>query len=1039
VIQVGSIIGSYEVVGRLGAGGMGEVFRARDRALGREVALKVVARELAVQPSRAARLRHEARMLAALSHPAIAAIYGLEQADGVPVLVLELVEGTTLADRIRQGPLSVAEAARLGAEIASGLAAAHAAGIIHRDLKPANISLTPDGRIKLLDFGLAKTLLPLAGDADDLADEPTATLTAEGAVFGTTPFMSPEQVRGVEVDRRTDVWAFGCVLYEMLVRRRAFRTVAATLESDPDWTALPPRTPAALRHLLRRCLEKDPKRRLDSVAEARAVLDAVASGRATDSRWQRPVLAVAGLVAALAAAAACWALVARSWPARPRAEMTAGALARVRTRSVAVMDFANLARRDEVAWIGTALGEMMSAELRGAGTLRFIPGESVARMQQELALPAAGSYTIDTLARIRADLHADLVVTGDYLVDASRIRIDLRVQDARTGGLLASTTVTGAEDDLIGTVARLGEATRTALQVAAPADRRAGARASVPESARGMQLYADGLAALRAYQPWKARPLFEEALTDDPESPLVRLALARTYHTLGETRRAVLSARQALALEQSLPLTDRWRLEGQADMAAGDPAQAADAFGRLLNSDPDNLDYGLDLLQAQMAAGRSQDFAATLNRLRRLPRSVGEDPRLGIVEAAWQDKRADYRQEQAVAARAAEEAEARGARVLVARARAEESYASLQLGQDDRAAAAAREAQRDFESVDDRAGVAGALRQLALIAAHRGDTTGAHEFGDEALKIATALDYPDLQAQMFEALAGIEYDLGDMAAARRHHESAITAWRQLGTAHPEPFHNLADALQELGDLQGAEADERIALRMIPDALEQAFPLEGLARIRAARGDVGGAIRDEKSVIAVLERGGSVTNAAESRITLAEFLLDAGDGAAAVPQARSADSALPAESPQKGYAEAVLAEALMRQGDLAEALRLADRAGLLLDRTTCTILTLYAAPHIARVRAASRVPADLARARAALAADLHLARDHRLMKAGFRLQLALGELDRRAPATSGEGSRLLRMLMRDAHAQGFDGIAGLASRADVTPTSAGMRE
>ena len=271
-------IGPYRVIALLGTGGMGEVFRARDSKLHRDVALKVLPSAFAFDPDRLARFRREAQMLAALNHPHIAAIYGLEESKGRQALVLELVEGDTLATWIAAGPLPLAQALTMARQIAEALQAAHDKGIIHRDLKPANIKVTPAGVVKVLDFGLAKTAV------DDLpltTARPTPTGVGEtqvGTILGTVVYMSPEQARGQEVDARTDVWAFGCVLFEMLAGRQVFAadaasdSVARILEQEPNWSALPKTTPAKIRQLLRQCLEKDRRRRLQTMAGARAVI-----------------------------------------------------------------------------------------------------------------------------------------------------------------------------------------------------------------------------------------------------------------------------------------------------------------------------------------------------------------------------------------------------------------------------------------------------------------------------------------------------------------------------------------------------------------------------------------------------------------------------------------------------------------------------------------------------------------------------------------------------------------------------------------------
>jgi Tol biopolymer transport system component len=281
-------IGPYTIVAPLGAGGMGEVYRARDNKLGRDVAIKILPSHFTADPERRTRFAREARLLATLNHPHIGAIYGLEESGGLTALVLELVEGPTLADRLERGPLPISETLAIARQIADALDEAHEKGIIHRDLKPANIVLQGaagpvacDVRAKVLDFGLAKTLLAPSAN-------PTLhpTGTAEGRILGTPAYMSPEQARGLPVDKRTDIWAFGCVLYEMLSGRRPFEgatitdTFARILEHEPDWSALPGETPVPIRRLIERCQRKDPRKRLRDIADALIEIDD--GGKAVD-------------------------------------------------------------------------------------------------------------------------------------------------------------------------------------------------------------------------------------------------------------------------------------------------------------------------------------------------------------------------------------------------------------------------------------------------------------------------------------------------------------------------------------------------------------------------------------------------------------------------------------------------------------------------------------------------------------------------------------------------------------------------------------
>jgi eukaryotic-like serine/threonine-protein kinase len=328
----GSRLGPYEITGTLGAGGMGEVFRARDTKLNRDLAIKVLPAVFAQSVERVARFRREAQLLAALNHPNIAAIYGLEESDGVVALALELVEGEDLAQRLERGAIAVDDAIAIAGQIALGLEAAHEKGIVHRDLKPANVKVTADGTVKLLDFGLAKAYegdVAVSGSSD-AANSPTMSrhATEAGMILGTAAYMSPEQARGRPVDKRADIWSFGVVLFELLSGARLFAgetvsdTLAAVLKSDPDWASLPPATPPRVRALLKRCLERDTKRRLRDIGEARLVLAQADEEPAAETRvpaavHSRPFPLAIPLVAIVGALVGAWGW-SRFQPARPQ-------------------------------------------------------------------------------------------------------------------------------------------------------------------------------------------------------------------------------------------------------------------------------------------------------------------------------------------------------------------------------------------------------------------------------------------------------------------------------------------------------------------------------------------------------------------------------------------------------------------------------------------------------------------------------------------------------------------------------------------------
>ncbi|HSC27216.1 MAG TPA: protein kinase [Vicinamibacterales bacterium] len=328
-LSSGSRIGPYEISSRIGAGGMGEVFRAVDVNLGRTAAIKVLPASLAGDPDRLARFEREAQTLASLNHPNIAQVFGFEKGEGTfRALAMEFVEGPTLAERVASGPMALDEAMPIAAQIADALESAHDHGIIHRDLKPQNIKVRPDGTVKVLDFGLAKAVAPSYDSSlGPMANSPTITtpaMTHAGVVLGTAAYMSPEQAKGRPVDRRADIWAFGCVLFEMLTGKRAFEgsdvseVYVSILRDEPLWAALPANTPPAVRSLLRRCLRKEVRKRLPHVGIAR--LELAESPAESDEtagpdrrRWTWWAAAAAGLVVALALLA--WPL----WFQRPPA------------------------------------------------------------------------------------------------------------------------------------------------------------------------------------------------------------------------------------------------------------------------------------------------------------------------------------------------------------------------------------------------------------------------------------------------------------------------------------------------------------------------------------------------------------------------------------------------------------------------------------------------------------------------------------------------------------------------------------------------
>jgi len=460
----GRRIGAYEIQTLLGAGGMGEVYLARDTRLGRDVAIKILPRTVTGDPERRARFEREARMLASLNHPHIGAIYGVEEVDGAQALVLELVEGPTLADRLQRGPVPVAEALTIARQIADALDAAHEKGIIHRDLKPANIKITSDGVAKVLDFGLAKAAID---DRSMFGLPPSPRMTAggtgEGVILGTPTYMSPEQARGLPVDKRTDVWAFGCVLYELLAGRVAFKgqtvtdTLAAVLERQPAWDVLPETTPAAVRRLLERCLEKDRRQRSRDIGDVRLDLDDViaatssrTSASALKRRSARAVIVASSAVAVLKPHRAAVGVVTVTvlallatlllWQQQAQSARAIGSPGRP---SIAVLSFDTPGGEAEAAWLGRGVPGLLTTGLAQIPEVDIVSSERTDEIFRDVAPTGIDATSRGRLLEVARRAGASALVTGSIFKAGADFRIDVRVEDVATGRVVAAHSVSG--------------------------------------------------------------------------------------------------------------------------------------------------------------------------------------------------------------------------------------------------------------------------------------------------------------------------------------------------------------------------------------------------------------------------------------------------------------------------------------------------------------------------------------------------------------------------------------------------------------------
>ncbi len=902
--------GHYEILKKLGAGGMGEVYRARDLALGRAVAIKVLRGAAFKDPERLARFEQEARSASALNHPNIVTIYEVGTVEDVRYIAMELVEGRTLREILSAGVLLTRPALQFAAQAAEGLAEAHAAGIVHRDLKPENI-MVAQGRVKILDFGLAKVepLAEIEGASTGTFESPA---TEPGRVLGTVGYMSPEQAMGRPLDFRSDQFSCGAILYEMVTGRPAFRrptsaqTLAAIIEDDPEpIAAVNPAVPPPLRWIVERCLAKDPADRYAStrdmardLSDVLGHLDEVSSGSSRAARAARstplrllsqPVrrhgLFAASLALAALAAAGAWFVAQRQAP--PAATPTVTPTHPSGRRAVAVLGFRNLSGQRETAWLSTAFSEMLTTELAAGGWLRTIPGEDVARMKMELSVSDAESLARDTLARVARNLGTDMVLLGSYVtLPGDRIRLDLRLQDVATGETVAALAESGTQTGLIDLVARAGSELRRSMGVEAAATAEAsGLAAGTPSGVEAQRLYAEGLERLREFDALAARDLLQKAVEADPDSPMARVALADAWATLGYDARARQEAKSAFDLSARLPRDQRLAVEGRYRDASGEWARAIDIYGALIAFFPDNVEHGLRLAAAQSAAGRGREALDTLARIRRLPPPASEDPRIDLTEAIVARALGDFRREQAASSRAAEKGASRGARLLVARARLRESYALDRLGQIPEAARAAEEARAIFAAAGDRGGLAQVLNRIGSVAWNHGDLETAWTRWEEALAIRRRMGLRGGVAVSLHNLGLVLWERGDLAGARSRIEDGYSIDRELGDrpGMAVDLEAMAGLLLDLGDLSRAAqtAQQATALsREAGDPTQAALALTRLAMTLQAEGDLPAAKDRYQEALPVLRERGARDAVADVLFQLGELRKTADDLAGA---------------------------------------------------------------------------------------------------------------------------------------------------------------
>jgi eukaryotic-like serine/threonine-protein kinase len=534
----GRTISHYRVYEMLGRGGMGKVYRARDTKLGRDVAIKVLPEEFAQDPERLARFEREAHVLASLNHPNIAAIYGVEEASGIRALVMELVEGPTFAERVARGAIPLEEVLGMARQLADGLDAAHSKGIVHRDLKPANVKVTPQGVVKVLDFGLATVMLgPKAALSDpEIPSTRTATLSQAGVVLGTAAYMSPEQARGKPVDKRADVWAFGVVLYEMLTGGQAFRgetitdVLAAVVTEEPDMT----RVPAKARRLLETCLQKDPKQRLQAIGDWRLLLEDAPRAARHDGR----TIALVALGVVVAVCAVYFFLHHRG----PKL---------TEKDTIVLTDFTNTT--GDPVFDGT-LRQGLSAQLSQSPFLTLISDERITQTLALMAQPKDARLTQELSREVCQRTASAATMEGSIASLGSQYVLGLNAVNCANGDLLAQEQVTanGKEQVLkaLGNAAtklraKLGESLSSLQKYNAPLE-----NVTTP-SLEALQAYTRGYQTIIIKSDSAgAIPFLQRAVSLDPNFAMAYAWLGTAYYNLFENMRAAESMRKAYALRQ---------------------------------------------------------------------------------------------------------------------------------------------------------------------------------------------------------------------------------------------------------------------------------------------------------------------------------------------------------------------------------------------------------------------------------------------------------------------------------------------------------
>jgi eukaryotic-like serine/threonine-protein kinase len=856
--MVGRTISHYSVLEEIGAGGMGVVYRAHDERLDRDVALKVLSPELSGDQEFLARFRREARLLSKLNHPNVATVHDFDAEGGISFIVMELVQGKSLTEKIRKGPLGEGELVRVAIQLLDGLCAAHAEGIIHRDLKPGNLRETLDGRLKILDFGLARTM--------QVDMDVTQSIATTSGVVGTLPYMAPEQLRGEYIDARTDIYATGVVLYELATGSRPFPETFGPRLTDsilhripPSAREVNPKVSLEFDSLIRIALEKEPQRRfgtaremLDAVERIRtnALVDALGhvaarpaprdKGSAAAEGEETPLaaprktafavrwkvwIAVAGVLLATVLGLGLWAFGGRF-------------LGKVKPRpTVAVLGFKNQTGAPETDWVSTSLSDMLASELAAGDHIVPIPAETVARMKIDLALPNEASYSADTIEKVRRSLRCDYVVSGALFSTGEsaggRIQLTLQLQRARNGEVIQRITDYGTELALPELATTVGSTLRAKLGLPGiSVSQSSELQAAVPSTPDAARLYFEGLAKLRTFDLLGARDSLLKATIADPNFSLAHAYLAAAWSQLGYDEKAKQEAKRAFELSSRLGREDKTLVEARFREISSDWDKATDLYRSLWTLYPENPEYGVRAADVQIRAGRANEALKTVEELRKQPESIRQDALLDLKEAEAAEALSDFSTEKQAALRAADGARAKGSRLLEAEALWRACAAMAMQGDAQGAQSACQQSIGLSRPTTDLLLVARAYTILGLIAGTQGDPKQSLEQHRQALDFAHKIGSKRDIAGALTNIGNVLANQGDFAEAQKTYESALSVAQEINDRGQtlNLLNNLATVSQSLGKFS-------VALGLYQRSLEEARSVQDKGSIARAQNNI----------------------------------------------------------------------------------------------------------------------------------------------------------------------------------------------------------